>query len=155
LLGEGVNIAARLEGLAQVGGICVSRSVFEQVANKLSVHFADIGEQQVKNIPTPVHAFMVEMRHDNEPIKVAAQKKPGTVAAWAGPASIAALAGIALIVAAFSYFVVRGERRDAITTTSTVAAPSPAAVAQKPDPQRVRRESEALVPESVPFISDR
>jgi adenylate cyclase len=51
LLGDGVNIAARLEGLAQVGGICVSRAVFEQVANKLSVHFADIGEQQVKNIP--------------------------------------------------------------------------------------------------------
>jgi class 3 adenylate cyclase len=57
LLGDGVNIAARLEGIAPVGGICISRSVHEQVANKLSVHFADIGEQQVKNIPTPVHAY--------------------------------------------------------------------------------------------------
>jgi class 3 adenylate cyclase len=50
LLGDGVNIAARLEGLAPVGGICISRAVHEQVANKLSVRFADIGEQQVKNI---------------------------------------------------------------------------------------------------------
>ena len=51
LLGDGVNIAARLEGLAEVGGICVSRAVHEQVANKLSVQFADIGAQEVKNIP--------------------------------------------------------------------------------------------------------
>ena len=59
LLGDGVNIAARLEGIAPVGGICISRTVHEQVANKLSVQFADIGEQQVKNIPTPVHAYQI------------------------------------------------------------------------------------------------
>src|SRR6266481_3626792 len=64
LLGDGVNIAARLEGIAPVGGICISRTVYEQVANKLSVQFADIGEQQVKNIPTPVHAYMVAMRRE-------------------------------------------------------------------------------------------
>src|SRR5262245_9067434 len=64
LLGDGVNIAARLEGIAPVGGICVSRTVYEQVANKLSVQFADIGEQQVKNIPTPVHAFTVAVHGD-------------------------------------------------------------------------------------------
>src|SRR5262249_15755734 len=51
LLGDGVNIAARLEGISEVGGICVSRAVYEQVANKLSVQFSDFGEQQVKNIP--------------------------------------------------------------------------------------------------------
>jgi len=59
LLGDGVNIAARLEGLAEPGGICVSHSVYEQVLNKLSVGFADIGQQQVKNIPRPVHAYVV------------------------------------------------------------------------------------------------
>src|SRR4029450_9109051 len=46
-LGAGVNSGARLEGLAEVGGICVSRAVHEQFANKLSVQFADIGEQDV------------------------------------------------------------------------------------------------------------
>src|SRR5580693_940613 len=54
LLGDGVNIAARLEALADPGGICVSRTVFEQVANKLSVQFADAGEHQLKNIPMPI-----------------------------------------------------------------------------------------------------
>src|SRR4051812_42852596 len=59
LLGDGVNIAARLESLAEPGGICVSRSVHEAVANKVSVPFRDIGERQVKNIPNRVHAFVV------------------------------------------------------------------------------------------------
>src|SRR6201985_3200090 len=61
LLGDGVNIAARLEGIAPIGGICGWRNLYEQVANKLSVQFADIGEQQVKNIPRPVHAFTVAL----------------------------------------------------------------------------------------------
>ena len=59
LLGDGVNLAARLEGLAPVGGICVSRSVHEAVANKLPVVFRDLGEQTVKNIPQPVHVFAI------------------------------------------------------------------------------------------------
>ena len=57
LFGDGVNIAARLEGLADKGGICISGSTFEQVKNKLSVGFADIGPQAVKNIPEPIPAF--------------------------------------------------------------------------------------------------
>src|SRR6201984_3710140 len=57
LLGDGVNIAARLEGLAEVGGLCGSRTVHEQVSSKLSVEFVDIGEQEVKNIPAPIHAY--------------------------------------------------------------------------------------------------
>ncbi|HEY8566764.1 MAG TPA: adenylate/guanylate cyclase domain-containing protein [Beijerinckiaceae bacterium] len=61
LLGDGVNIAARLEGLAEPGGICVSRSVHEAVANKISVPFRDLGTREVKNIPNPVHAFVVAL----------------------------------------------------------------------------------------------
>src|SRR6202161_1282188 len=76
LLGDGVNIAARLEGLAEVGGICVSRSVHEQVANKLSVQFADIGAQEVKNIPNPVHAYLVAMRREDGRYAVPQIKKP-------------------------------------------------------------------------------
>jgi carboxyl-terminal processing protease len=60
LLGDGVNVASRLEGLAPPGGICISRSVYEQVATKISVEFADIGLQQVKNIPNPVHVYRIE-----------------------------------------------------------------------------------------------
>jgi adenylate cyclase len=57
LLGDGVNIAARLGGLASPGGICVSRAVYEQVANKIPVKFEDLGQQQVKNIPTAIHSY--------------------------------------------------------------------------------------------------
>src|SRR5437763_9964081 len=57
LLGDGVNIAARLEGLAEPGGICVSGSVWDQVDGKLSIGYVDIGEQSVKNIPRPVRAY--------------------------------------------------------------------------------------------------
>ena len=53
LLGDGVNIAARLARLAEIGGICVSRAVHEQVANKLSVQFADIGPQEDEENPDP------------------------------------------------------------------------------------------------------
>ncbi len=60
LLGDGVNLAARLERLAAPGGICISRAVHEAVANKVSVMFRDLGQQTVKNIPTPVHAFVVD-----------------------------------------------------------------------------------------------
>jgi class 3 adenylate cyclase len=50
IYGDGVNVAARLEGLAEPGGICVSRIVHEQVCDKLDFSFEDMGEQQVKNI---------------------------------------------------------------------------------------------------------
>src|SRR4029078_5091423 len=59
LLGDGVNVAARLEGLAEAGGLCISRAVHEQVTNKLSARFVDIGARKVKNIPEPVHAYLV------------------------------------------------------------------------------------------------
>ena len=59
LLGDGVNIAARLEGIAAPGGVCISGSTFEQVKNKLSIGFEDLGPQQVKNIPEPIPAFAI------------------------------------------------------------------------------------------------
>src|SRR5215470_10940506 len=57
IYGDGVNIAARLEALAEPGGICVSRVVHDQVRDKLDLAFEDLGEQQVKNIARPVHVW--------------------------------------------------------------------------------------------------
>jgi class 3 adenylate cyclase len=54
IFGDGVNVAARLEGLAEPGGICVSRVVRDQVRDRLDLGFEDLGEQQVKNIARPV-----------------------------------------------------------------------------------------------------
>src|SRR5215475_5716448 len=57
ILGNGVNIAARLEGVAEPGGICVSDDVYRQVSGKLDDSFEDMGNQQLKNIARPVHAY--------------------------------------------------------------------------------------------------
>jgi class 3 adenylate cyclase len=59
IYGDGVNIAARLEGLSEPGGICVSSNVFNQVKNKIEVGFEDLGDQQVKNIQEPVRIYKV------------------------------------------------------------------------------------------------
>ena len=109
LLGDGVNIAARLEGLAEVGGICISRAVHEQVANKLSVQFADIGAQEVKNIPTPVHAYMVAMRREDGTYSTPQVKKPvkasdGRTPNWMWPAVVTVVSLSAIGVGGFLYF---------------------------------------------------
>jgi class 3 adenylate cyclase len=166
LLGDGVNIAARLEGIAPVGGICISRTVYEQVANKLSVQFADIGEQQVKNIPTPVHAYKFEMRPDDLRLDAAPAKKPAKIASWILPAAI--VAPIAVIaIGAVAYLM--GERHNspppsppsvspaasAVATSPSVLAPPTTPAPPRAPAQQTSRQAEALVPETVPFIADR
>ncbi|WP_298724759.1 adenylate/guanylate cyclase domain-containing protein [uncultured Ferrovibrio sp.] len=59
IYGDGVNIAARLESLAEPGGICISGAVFEQVRKKLDIGFSFIGEREIKNIAEPVPAYRV------------------------------------------------------------------------------------------------
>ncbi len=59
LLGDGVNVAARLEGLAEPGGICLSGMVHQSIEGKLDLAFDDLGEQEVKNIAKPVRAYKV------------------------------------------------------------------------------------------------
>jgi len=59
ILGDGVNIAARLEGIAEPGGICISSSAYEHVHGKVSVDFTDLGEQRLKNIGRPIRAYAV------------------------------------------------------------------------------------------------
>jgi adenylate cyclase len=59
IYGEGVNIAARLESLAEPGGICISGSVFEQVRKKLDIGFDFLGDREIKNIAEPVSAYRV------------------------------------------------------------------------------------------------
>src|SRR5579872_3276576 len=59
ILGDGVNVAARLEGVAEPGGICISASAYDQVSGKVAVEFADKGEQTLKNISRPIRAYAV------------------------------------------------------------------------------------------------
>jgi adenylate cyclase len=61
IFGDGVNVAARLEALAEPGGICVSRVVRDQVCDKLDIAFEDRGERQVKNIARPIHVYRIRI----------------------------------------------------------------------------------------------
>src|SRR5439155_14178446 len=61
IYGDGVNVAARLEALAEPGGICVSRVVRDQVRDKVDFGFEDLGEQQVKNIARPVRVYRIPL----------------------------------------------------------------------------------------------
>jgi adenylate cyclase len=62
ILGDGVNVAARLEGIAEPGGICISSSAYEQVRGKVPVEFTDLGEQTLKNIDRPVRIYAARLR---------------------------------------------------------------------------------------------
>jgi adenylate cyclase len=66
IFGDGVNIAARLESLAQPGGICVSRGVRDHIRNKMAVSFEDLGEQRVKNIARPIRVFQLRVNDNAE-----------------------------------------------------------------------------------------
>jgi len=73
IYGDGVNIASRLEGLAEPGGICISEFVYTQVHNKLDVGFVDIGTKTLKNIPTPVRVYrVVEQKAEATPLVIEA-----------------------------------------------------------------------------------
>ena len=74
ILGDGVNIAARLESLSEAGGICISGTAYDQVENKLSLGYEYIGEQAVKNIAKPVRVYRVLMEPE-EAGKVLGEKK--------------------------------------------------------------------------------
>lgn len=89
LYGDGVNIAARLEALAEPGGICISAKVYDEIRGRLPIQVSDIGEQRLKNISQPVHAYRVHRSGKNgsvsaskrSPIRVRKQLWLGVVIA--------------------------------------------------------------------------
>jgi class 3 adenylate cyclase len=76
IYGDGVNIAARLEGLAEPGGICISRTAYDQIEDKLPLGYEYIGEKYVKNIPKPIHAYRVLLEPEETSRKIRAEEIP-------------------------------------------------------------------------------
>ncbi|WP_038932521.1 adenylate/guanylate cyclase domain-containing protein [Bradyrhizobium japonicum] len=152
LLGDGVNIAARLEGLAEVGGICVSRAVHEQVANKLSVQFADIGAQEVKNIPTPVHAYMVAMRREDGSYATPKVKKPASKLAaapvWMWPLVVAVVSVVAILVTGFLYNTKLKQTVTAAPAPAATPSAAPAANVVAPSPMPTQMAKAPMAPMS-------
>jgi len=78
IFGDGVNIAARLESIAEPGGICISSAVYDHVRGKVGVEFADLGEQDLKNIERPVRVYVV-VWDDPNATRHAERSRPGAL----------------------------------------------------------------------------
>ena len=94
LLGDGVNVAARIQTATEPGGICISGSVYDQIQNKLSLNFKLLGEQTYKNIARPVRTYTID--------EGAAVTAPARRASWKMPAAIAAV--VLAIIAGAGYW---------------------------------------------------
>ncbi len=101
LMGDGVNIAARLEGIAKPGGICLSEDAYRQVRSRIDLHATDMGEQRLKNIAEPVRAYSVELGLRAPPRPTAPPKRARRAPLIAGIVVV-----IALVAAgAWYYFI--------------------------------------------------
>ena len=110
LMGDGVNIAARLEGIAKPGGICLSEDAYRQVKSRLDLAVSDLGATQLKNIAEPVRVYSLE-------VGKSAQAKPATATASAAPkkrsayaALAAGLAALLILIAAGAWYFLGGNR---------------------------------------------
>ena len=95
IYGDGVNIAARLEGLAEPGGICISESAYQQIENKIPLRYDYLGEHAVKNITRPVKVYRARIEPESDPSPMIEEKKPVRKRL-----SRIVMAGIALVVIA-------------------------------------------------------
>lgn len=101
IYGAGVNIAARLQEIAEPGGICISGTAFDHAVHKVDVGFADLGEQRLKNIADPVRAYRVLLDPGEAGKVLAAPHRPGSwIMIFAG---IAVVLLIALVVGIFAW----------------------------------------------------
>ena len=106
IYGDGVNIAARLEGLAEAGGICISESAYQQIENKLPLRYDYLGEHAVKNIAKPVRVYRARIEPEAVPSKLGKEKKPGRK--WLFKAVLAVLVLVVIAGAVILYqFVLR------------------------------------------------
>jgi TolB-like protein/class 3 adenylate cyclase len=112
ILGDGVNVAARLEGICEPGGACLSSSAYEQVRGRIEAEFVDLGEQTLRNIARPVRAYaltpatIAAVKAESPAVSAAipaadAPKSRGVWARW--PALAATLALLLLAVSAFAW----------------------------------------------------
>ncbi|HSS13124.1 MAG TPA: adenylate/guanylate cyclase domain-containing protein, partial [Rhizomicrobium sp.] len=119
LLGDGVNVAARLQGAAAPGGICISGSVYDQIRNKLTLGFEPLGERRFKNIPQPVRTFTIAGSDDHGELP-SSKKPPGRTGLLV---AVAALSLLLLSGGFWAYSVYRQGQ------TGQSALPQPAAPA--------------------------
>jgi class 3 adenylate cyclase/TolB-like protein/tetratricopeptide (TPR) repeat protein len=139
IYGDGVNIAARLEALAEPGGICISRVVRDQIRDKLSYPFEDLGEHSVKNIARPVRVYAMGANAVASTPLVAAQAQPRSVRRSIIPQRAVIAAGVLAVIgiAIVAWWVwPKGNSPTVAVQASAVANPQvPSTVASTPAPR--------------------
>ena len=126
IYGDGVNVAARLEGLAEPGGICISEQVFLAVGSKLPLEYEDLGEQEVKNITEPVRAYQAHLKPGAElpmPSEQPKSVEPPKSRRW--QPIIVALAVIAIVAGGTAYWFKPWEPREEAASVDRMAFPLP------------------------------
>ena len=124
IFGDGVNVAARLEALAEPGGICVSRVVRDQVRDRLDYAFEDLGEQSVKNIARPVRVYALRPEAVADlPASILPPKRPRR--GRSTNVVIAAVATVALVIAGAAWWLWPATKPSppAVAATTTIAQP--------------------------------
>jgi class 3 adenylate cyclase len=145
LLGDGVNVAARLQSIAEPGGICISSSVYDQITGKLDLGFQDIGDRMLKNISRPIHVYRLSGAGKRAVVHRSAPKP----ARWSAALLVAATAAGMLLAAAgvaWKTGWLRGDASSRGPSSTTVALPSStpaAAPSPAPTPQSTNADGTA------------
>jgi class 3 adenylate cyclase len=139
LMGDGVNVAARLQTAAEPGGICISGSVHDQIRNKLSLSFQSLGEQNFKNIQQPVRTFSIVEAEGQAALPT---PKPGTTESSATKWIAAAL--LLLLLAGGVYWAHAVVERSRAQQARAIAAAAPPALSV-PEPAKPSVEKSATV----------
>ena len=105
IYGDGVNIAARLEALAEGGGICISGTAFDQIRKRLSVGYEYLGEQAVKNIETPVRVYRVLMEPEAAGKVIGEERVKPKHWRWAIVSAVAVLIILAGALAIWNFYL--------------------------------------------------
>ena len=132
IYGDGVNVAARLESLAEPGGICVSESVHSAVGNKLPIEYHYLGEKSVKNIEKPVRAYRARLRDGAELPRLASHSEPGMSRRALSRIAIGLLALACIVGVLFWYQTWKPGEVAESTDSETLRQPEPLSIAVLP-----------------------
>jgi len=125
IYGDGVNIAARLEGMAEAGGICISESAYQQIKNKLPLRYHYLGEHEVKNIAEPVRVYRAQVEPETASSKLSRGKMPAQKRLPKAALAIIAVVVIAGAVILYQFVLRPSPSKTEVASKEKMAFPLP------------------------------